>query len=63
MLSLTLRADTRSARLVELLQRAVPHPVLLATTVDQTLSLPVAHLRIQFVGYCVFQPIVDGISG
>jgi hypothetical protein len=44
-LSLTLRAGTRPARLVELLHRAVPHPVLLATTVDQTLSLSVAHLR------------------
>ncbi len=44
-LSLTLRPGTRPARLVELLHRAVPHPVLLATTVDQTLSLSVAHLR------------------
>lgn len=44
-LSLTLRAGTKPARLVELLHRAVPHPLLLATTVDQTLSLSVAHLR------------------
>lgn len=44
-LSLTLRAGTRTARLVELLHRAVPHPVLLATWVDQALSLSVAHLR------------------
>lgn len=44
-LSLTLRAGSKPARLVELLHRAVPHPVLLATTVDQTLSLSVAHLR------------------
>ncbi len=44
-LSLTLRPGTRPARLVELLHRAVPHPVLLATAVDQTLGLSVAHLR------------------
>lgn len=44
-LSLALRAGTRPARLVELLHRAVPHPVLLATMVDQTLTLSVAHLR------------------
>jgi len=44
-LSLTLRPGTRPARLVELLHRAVPHPVLLATVVDQTLSLSAAHLR------------------
>jgi Domain of unknown function (DUF4391) len=44
-LSLALRPGTRPARLVELLHRAVPHPVLLATTVDQALSLSVAHLR------------------
>jgi len=44
-LGLTLRPGTRPTRLVELLHRAVPHPVLLATTVDQTLSLSIAHLR------------------
>ena len=44
-LSLTLRPGTRPTRLVELLHRAVPHPVLLATTVDQAISLSVAHLR------------------
>lgn len=44
-LSLALRPGTQPARLVELLHRSVPHPVLLATTVDQTMSLSVAHLR------------------
>ncbi|MCU0924202.1 MAG: DUF4391 domain-containing protein [Burkholderiaceae bacterium] len=57
-LSLTLRAGTRPARLVELLHRAVPHPVLLATMVDQTLSLSVAHLRkSQTEGH---QTVLDG---
>lgn len=44
-LSLSLRPGTRPARLVELLHRAVPHPVLLATTADDSLGLSVAHLR------------------
>ena len=44
-LSLSLRPGTRPARLVELLHRAVPHPVLLATTVDGSLGLSLAHLR------------------
>jgi hypothetical protein len=44
-LSLSLRPGTRPARLVELLHRAVPHPVLLATTVDGRLGLSLAHLR------------------
>jgi len=44
-LSLALRPGTRTARLVELLHRAVPHPVLLATTVDGSLGLSVTHLR------------------
>jgi hypothetical protein len=44
-LNLALRPGTRPARLVELLHRAVPHPVLLATTVDGSLGLSLAHLR------------------
>ena len=44
-LSLALRPGTRPARLVELLHRAVPHPILLATTVDGSLGLSLAHLR------------------
>ena len=44
-LGLTLRPGTRPARLVELLHRAVPHPLMLATTVDGHLGVSVAHLR------------------
>lgn len=44
-LGLTLKAGAKPGRLVELLHRAVPYPVMLLTTSDAGLSLSLAHLR------------------
>lgn len=44
-LSLDLKAGTKPGRLVELLHRAVPYPVLLFTTSDSGLGISLAHLR------------------
>lgn len=44
-LSLDLKTGTKPGRLVELLHRAVPYPVLLFTTSDSGLSISLAHLR------------------
>jgi hypothetical protein len=44
-LSLTLKAGTKTARLVELLHRAVPYPVLLFTKSDAGVGISLAHLR------------------
>jgi hypothetical protein len=44
-LSLALKAGTKSSRLVELLHRAVPYPVLLFTTSDAGVGISLAHLR------------------
>lgn len=45
-LSLVLRESARPARLVELVHRAIPYPVLLVTTQAETVSVSVAHKRI-----------------
>lgn len=45
-LSLALREAAKPARLVELVHRAVPYPVLLVTTQAETVSVSVAHKRI-----------------
>lgn len=44
-ISLILKAGTKAGRLVELLHRAVPYPVLLLTKSDAGLSISLAHLR------------------
>lgn len=44
-LRLTLKPGAKAARLVELLHRAVPYPVLLFTTSDAGLGVSLAHLR------------------
>lgn len=44
-LGLTLKAGAKPGRLVELLHRAVPYPVMLLTASDAGLSLSLAHLR------------------
>lgn len=44
-LSLALKAGTKPGRLVELLHRAVPYPVLLFTASDAGLGISLAHLR------------------
>ena len=44
-LSLVLRGEAKSARLVELVHRAVPYPVLLIVMQDKHLSLSLAHKR------------------
>lgn len=44
-LSLTLRATAKPARLVELMHRAIPYPVLLIRSGPQNLSLSLARLR------------------
>ena len=45
MLSLALKAGTKPSRLVELLHRAVPYPVLLFTEADGDVGISLAHLR------------------
>lgn len=45
-LSLALKACTKPGRLVELLHRAVPYPILLFTTSDTGVSISLVHLRI-----------------
>lgn len=45
-LSLVLRESARPARLVELVHRAVPYPVLLVTTQTETVSVSAAHKRL-----------------
>jgi hypothetical protein len=44
-LALTLRPDARADRIVELVHRAVPYPLLLIATGSDTLALSVAHKR------------------
>ena len=44
-LSLVLREEAKSARLLELVHRAVPYPVLLIVMQDRSLSLSLAHKR------------------
>jgi len=44
-LHLTLKLGTKPARLVELLHRAVPYPVLLFTSSDAGIGISLAHLR------------------
>lgn len=44
-LSLALKAGSKPGRLVELLHRSVPYPVLLFTTSDVGLGISLAHLR------------------
>ena len=44
-LSLSLKPGTKPGRLVELLHRAVPYPVLLLTSSDAGISLSLVHLR------------------
>ncbi|MEY4764043.1 MAG: hypothetical protein RI907_716 [Pseudomonadota bacterium] len=44
-LSLVIKPGTKPGRLVELLHRAVPYPVLLFTTSDAGVSISLAHLR------------------
>lgn len=44
-LSLALKAGTKPGRLVELLHRAVPYPVLLFTAADAGVGISLAHLR------------------
>jgi len=44
-LSLTLRPDTKAARLTELVHRAVPYPVFLITTQPGSLEVSLAHKR------------------
>ena len=44
-LSLILRPDAKTARLVELVHRAIPYPLLLITSTSDTVSLSVAHKR------------------
>ena len=44
-LSLTLRPEAKAPRLIELVHRAVPYPVLLFTVWDSNLSLSLAHKR------------------
>lgn len=44
-LSLTLKAGTQPGRLVQLVHRAVPYPLLLITASDAGLCLSLAHLR------------------
>ena len=44
-LSLVLREEAKSARLMELVHRAVPYPVLLIVMQDRSLSLSLAHKR------------------
>ncbi|MHB8369076.1 MAG: DUF4391 domain-containing protein [Leptospirales bacterium] len=44
-LSLVLREEAKSARLMELVHRAVPYPVLLIVRQDRSLSLSLAHKR------------------
>ena len=44
-LHLTLKPGTKPGRLVELLHRAVPYPVLLITRSDVSISISLAHLR------------------
>jgi hypothetical protein len=43
--SMVLKVGTKPGRLVELLHRAIPYPVLLFTTSDAGLSFSLAHLR------------------
>lgn len=43
-LSLTLRPAAKSTRIVELVHRAVPYPVLLITSQAETLDLSAAHI-------------------
>ncbi len=45
-LSLTLRPVAKPGRLVELIHRAIPYPVLLVTARSDTLSLSLAHKRL-----------------
>jgi hypothetical protein len=45
-LSLTLRPAVKAGRLVELIHRAIPYPVLLMTAQSDTLSLSLAHKRL-----------------
>lgn len=44
-LSLELRVDAKTARLVELVHRAIPYPVLLIVHADDGLALSLAHIR------------------
>jgi hypothetical protein len=44
-LSLALRSEARTGRLVELVHRAIPYPVFLITSDSDSLSLSVAHKR------------------
>lgn len=44
-LRMTLRADAKAPRLIELLHRAVPYPVLAVTELGDRLSLSLAHQR------------------
>ena len=44
-LRMHLRADTKAARLIELLHRAVPYPVVLWTALDTRIMLSLAHKR------------------
>ncbi|MGC4004066.1 MAG: DUF4391 domain-containing protein [Pirellulales bacterium] len=44
-LSLNLRTDAKASRLVELIHRSIPYPVLLITERSSTLSLSGAHIR------------------
>ncbi len=45
-LSLTLRPAAKAGRLLELIHRAIPYPVLLVTAQSDTLSLSLAHKRL-----------------
>ena len=44
-LTVTFRPDAKTARLVELIHRAIPYPVLLIATMCETASVSVAHKR------------------
>jgi len=44
-LRMTLRAEARSSRLIELLHRAVPYPVLAVTELGERVSMSLAHKR------------------
>lgn len=65
LLRLALRSDAKAGRLVELVHRAIPYPVLLAIECDGACDLTAAHLRWSQgeAGQTVLDGVVIGMEG